>query len=370
MQTVIVTVTSDLCTDQRVERTCNTLVKLGFNVLLIGRKLKYSMPMQPKQYTVKRMKLLFTKGPLFYAEYNIRLFFILLFNSANLYFANDLDTLLPVSLISRLKKIPFIFDSHEYFTEVPELAGRTFVKKIWKSIERFALPQAAEVITVNGSIANLFNQEYKREIHIIRNISPLCNLTTKATKQALGLPDMPMIILQGSGINIHRGAEEAVEAMQFLPNKLLLIVGGGDVIDKLKSMVQQLNISSNVMFLSRQTPDKLFEYTAIADIGLSLDKDTNINYKFSLPNKIFSYIQARTPVLASNLPELRKIIEEYNIGKIIENHSPRHIADKINEMLYDTNQLEIWQKNLNFTAHELCWEKEEIKLIAIVKKYA
>lgn len=370
MQTVIVTVTTDLSTDQRVERSCNTLVKLGFNVLLIGRRLKDSMPMDTKLYAVKRIKLYFNKGPLFYTEYNVRLFFLLLFKKANLYFANDLDALLSTCLISRLKNKPLVFDSHEYYTEVPELEGRPLIKKIWKSIERYALPKAAEVITVNDSIAGLFAQEYKRDIHVIRNMSSFNSFNITFEKQTLGLPNKPIIILQGTGINIHRGAEEAVEAMQYLPDKLLLIVGGGDVIQQLKLLVQQLNLQENVHFLDRQTPQKLFEYTAIADLGLSLDKDNNINYKFSLPNKIFSYIQARTPVLASALPELQKIVDNYKIGMIINDHNPRHIADMINFMLNDAIQLEIWQNNLNFTAQELCWENEEIKLITILKKYA
>lgn len=369
MKQAIVTVTTDLSTDQRVERSCHALVKAGFSVLLIGRQLKDSLPVNDQPYAIKRFKLCFNKGPFFYIGYNIRLFFYLLFKQADLYVANDLDALLATCLISKWKNKKLIFDSHEYYTEVPELVGRPWVKKIWKTVERYALPKADDVITVNDSIAALFSKEYHRHIHVIRNMSLYQTASVLTTKLALGLPDKPIIILQGTGINIHRGAEEAVQAMQYLPDKLLLIIGSGDVLHELKQISQTLSLK-NILFLDRQTPQKLAEYTSIADIGLSLDKDNNINYKYSLPNKVFSYIQARTPILASALPEIRKIIEEYNIGLIIHKHDPEHIACMINDMLNDKHRLELWQNNLNFTAQTLCWDKEEIALQSIYKKYA
>jgi len=176
--------------------------------------------------------------------------------------------------------------------------------------------------------------------------------------------------MQGSGINVQRGAEEAVQAMQYLDNVLLLIVGGGDVLPVLKKIVHELSLQKKVKFVSRQTPENLAGYTANADIGLSIDKDTNMNYRFSLPNKLFDYIYAGVPVLAAPLVEIKNIIQQYEIGEFIENHDPQHIATKIQMMLEDETRLASYKKNTIKAAAELNWENEKKVLIEIFAPYA
>lgn len=370
MKKVVVSVTSDLCTDRRVHRTCMVLCDMGFEVLLIGRKTKKSNDMDERPYKTKRMRLLFEKGPMFYAVYNIALFFQLIFRKIDFLVANDLDTLLANYLVSIIRKKKIVYDSHEYYTGVPELEGRPFVQNFWKKIERIAFPKVEDVITVNESIGALYEQEYQRKAVIVRNIPSLKKPEKIYSRKELGISEnKKMIILQGAGINIDRGAEEAVMAMKYIHNAVLYIVGDGDVVSVLKEICDKENLYEKVVFVPKQPFERFYSYTACADLGLTFDKDTNINYRFSLPNKLFDYIHAGTPVLATPLPEIKRIIQQYKIGDFIENHDPEYIADKMNSMLVDKESMAIYHENCMFASVELNWENERTNLENIFKKY-
>ncbi|NVO03368.1 MAG: glycosyltransferase, partial [Bacteroidetes bacterium] len=227
------------------------------------------------------------------------------------------------------------------------------------------------VFTVNESIADLFKKEYGVEVKVVRNIPAKIENTITKSREDLGLPiDKKIIILQGAGINIQRGAEEAVESMQFIENAVLYIIGSGDVLDILKKMVSDQQLEEKVKFIPKLPFDQLFQYTKNADLGLTLDKDTNINYKFSLPNKLFDYIQAGVPIIASPLVEIQKIIEQYNIGALIENHKPTTISKTINQVLFDDKKLVLWKNNLIIAAAEMNWENEKKEFVNVFKKFA
>ena len=359
MPKAIVSVINDLVTDRRVHKTCMVLHEEGYEVTLVGRVLKDSLPLDKRLYKTHRMNLWFTKGVAFYAEFTIRLFFFLFKNKADLLVANDLDTLLPNYYFSKRRKCALIYDSHEIFCEVPELQQTPLKKKIWERLEKAVVPKLTYCITVNQSIANWFNQKYHTRFKVVRNIPDKITVDRIKTKAELNLPlDKKIILLQGAGINIQRGAEEAVDAMQYIHNAILLIIGGGDVIENLEFRIKNLELQSKVIMLPKMKPEELFHYTCNADIGLSLDKPTNINYQLSLPNKLFDYIQAGIPVLASPLTEIKTFIEKYKVGICIENHDAKHIADKLNYMLTSTDY-NTWKANTKIAAQENNWENEK-----------
>lgn len=342
---------------------------MGFEVSLVGRKLRSSLPLN-RNYRTHRMGLMFTRGPLFYAEYNLRLFFYLLFRKTDLLVANDLDTLLPNFLIHKIKGANLVYDSHEYYTETPELVNRPFVKGIWEWIEGMIFPKLRDVFTVNESIAGLYAEKYGITPKVVRNIPATLVMDEPRSRHALGLPeDKYIVLMQGAGINIQRGAEEAIEAIQFVDNAILLIIGAGDVIGQLKQQADRPELEGRVIFLPKMPYSELMHFTRAADIGLTLDKDTNINYRYSLPNKLFDYIHAGIPVLASRLPEVSRIVEGYNIGLVTDSHHPETLAFHIRQMLQDETARKRWKDCLAVAARELNWENEEVVLKSVYQKY-
>lgn len=371
MKRVILSVTNDLATDQRVDRVCSTLVKMGFDVLLVGRQRSGSLPLKPRQYRMKRMRLLFSKGPCFYAEYNIRLIFFLLFSKASLLVSNDLDTLPANYLASKLRHRPLVHDCHEYFRGVPELNGRPGTVRVWKGIEDHIFPKLKSVYAVNASIAEIYHNEYGNDVKVIRNVPVKKVKNTPKRKADLGIPEDQRIILYQGALNVDRGLEEAIRAMKFVREKAcLLIIGAGDITRELKSLAQAVGVADKVIFTGPVALEDLHEYTLMADIGLSIEKDVSLNYHFCLPNKFLDYIQARVPVLVSPLPEMQAIVEKYGIGEMIENHDPAYLAGKFDSMLGNAAALSAYHENLEKAAAGLCWENEEQELMNIYRPYA
>ena len=367
MKRLIVSVTNDLSSDQRVHKVCTTLQNMGFEVLLIGRYLKNSKPLQ-RTYQIKRMRLLFTKGFLFYANYNLSLFFKLLFLRKNVLLANDLDTLLPNFLIGKLFRIPLVYDSHELFTEVPELINRPFQQNFWLKIERYIFPNLKHVYTVNQSIANIYSEKYAVPVKVIRNIAPaFADKTIDASFIKAVKGNKKMLILQGNGINIDRGAEEAISMMQYLDNCVLYIIGAGDVFENLKTLVVKLALSEKVFVKDKMPYSELMQYTKAADLGLSLDKNTNLNYEYSLPNKVFDYIQASIPLLVTNRKEVAKLVIENNIGEVAKSLESKALAQQVENILKNIEQLKFWKSNLKKISNIYTWKNESKALIKIYK---
>ncbi len=357
MRRIVVSVTNDLVTDQRVHKVCNTLVDMGYEVELIGRKLPNSLEFD-RNYKTTRIKLLFNKGFLFYAEYNTRLFFKLFFIKKDILLSNDLDTLLPNYLISKIFNKKLVYDSHELFTEVPELIDRPKVQKVWLAIEKLIMPKIKNCYTVSDSIANYYKNIYSSEFNVVRNV-PYQNNNEQKGCFSFEIENKKVILYQGS-VNIGRGIDLMIDAMQYVENAIFVIIGEGDVLEEMKQKVNELKLDNRVKFLGKISPKQLQQLTPLADLGISLEEDRGLNYRFALPNKLFDYIQAKIPVIVSDLPEMKKVIEKYDIGTILYNRSSENLTQQIKEILDKGKQN--WQNSLSKAAEELVWEKEQDKL--------
>ena len=339
---------------------------MGFEPVLIGRLLPESHAVD-RDYQTHRMKLLFRKGAKFYLEYNIRLFFHLLKSNVDIFVSNDLDTLPANYLASRIKRKPLVYDSHEYFTEVPELIGRPVVKAIWTWLEKLLVPRVDAAYTVCDSIAEVYRDLYKVDFKVVRNL-PVCSKVERPEHQEKSEAQTKIILYQGA-LNLGRGVGPTIRAMQYLEGAELWLAGDGDLTSDLKELVVEMKLESKVKFLGRLPLHQLYEITCQADLGISLEEDLGLNYRFALPNKLFDYIQAGVPVLVSNLPEMMHIVEYYQIGAIAETHERMELAELLRNALFNLEKRQIWNQNLLKASKELCWENEEKILKEVYSRY-
>lgn len=348
-KTVILSVINDISTDQRIHRIASTLTDWGFDVLVVGRKLPNSLPLPSQPYRTHRLRCFWHKGKLFYLEFTFRLFFFLLFQRANVYTANDLDTLLPNLLISSLKKKRLIYDAHELFTEVPELIHRPISRKIWLTLERCLMPHVDNFMTVNEGLAEVYQERYAKKAVIIRNVPFYKQVNVQSHKQ-------PILIYQGA-LNVGRGIELMIETMTLLPEYQLWIIGDGDITNDLHQLARKRKITERLRFFGKLPFAELHALTTQARIGFSLEEDLGANYRLATPNKIYDYIQAEVPVIVSDLPLMKQIIQKWQVGHVLIERSPEKLAELVLKTVNDD-----WSMALRQAKKELCWEKEREKL--------
>ncbi len=363
---IIVSVTNDLVADNRVHKVCSTLQKMGFGVLLVGRKLHKNPGLENRSYAIKRFRLLFNEGPLFYAFFNLRLFLFLLFSKSDVLLSNDLDTLPANYLAARLRKKPLVYDSHEYFTEVPELVNRPGVQRIWQWLEKKMVPDLKSAYTVCASIAHFYTEKYGTSFEVVRNVPRANNRTPNISEKE---ESVEKTILYQGALNVHRGLEHAIRSMKYLDGCRFILAGDGDIKKELEELAKKEGVSSKVQFLGRLPIKELSRITPTADLGLSIEEDVGLNYRYALPNKLFDYIQAEVPVLVTNLPEMAAIVYQYKIGEMTKSLEPQELAKKMRGALFDEQKRKEWKKNLKIAATELTWEKEEEKLKAIFSRF-
>ncbi len=354
MKRIYFTVTNDLSFDQRMHRICGSLAEAGYEVTLVGRQLGTSLPLQPKSFRQKRISCFFNKGFLFYAEYNLRLFFFLLNKRMDAICAIDLDTILPCLFISKLKDIPRVYDAHEYFTELKEVRTRPLVKKVWLGIERFAVPKYHYGYTVSDGLAEEFRKKYQRDYKVVRNLPVL--------KEQLPVKKENKFLLFQGAVNEARGFEYLIPAMKSV-NYKLVICGDGNFMGQLKELIRQNNVAGKVELTGMLLPEELRKIAQKATLGIGLAEKEGLNQFLALPNKFFEYMHAGLPQVAMNYPEYKKINDQFRVAVLLDGLLVEEISVAINHLMENDAALKELHQNCLKAREVYCWQNEEKELI-------
>ncbi len=358
---ILFTVTNQLDFDQRMIRICNSLTNAGHLVKLVGVQFDSRTFPQTKDYQQKRLTVFFKKGFGFYFEYNVRLFFFLLFQKTDIFCCIDVDTMLPVYFASVIKRKIRIYDAHEYFSQQKEIITRPKVYKVWHFIERTLIRRFKHGYTVSDGIAVEFNKHYGVCYEVIRNMPLLKPLPTLAQREKI-------IVYQGS-VNEGRGFEYMIPAMHSIDAQLM-IYGDGNFLDEAKRLVRKNELEQKVIFKGKYLPKDLDGITKQAYIGINLVEPLGQNQLLSLANKFFDYMHNAVPQVTMNFASYRKINEQFEIAILINQLSVKEIADAINILLNDENLYFRLQHQCIQAREIFNWQNEEKKLIQFYAHFA
>ena len=376
---IIMAVTNDLLTDQRVDRSCRTLQEAGYEVTLVGRRLPKSGALEKRGYRCVRMRLLFRRSAWFYAEYNLRLLLRLLVMPADAFFSNDSDTLLACCWAARLRHKRLLFDAHELFPDVPELVGKPRVQKVWKLVERHSLPRVDVAFTVSQSVAEEYRRRYGVEMTVVRNLPEREHLEPMNSHAMPRRQGEPYVLIYQGAVNVGRGVRELIDVMRLLPQCRLAVIGDGDLLEELRAYTATLPWANKIDLYGRMLPKDLHRMTSSMSLGVCLLEDQGQSYRCALPNRVGDFAQAGVPLLATGFVEIRRVLEEYGIGTVTEPCPTVKVGEEYELYLERlastiTTTLQRWDempqeerdRRFDRARRELCWEREKHLLIDAV----
>lgn len=366
---ILALVTTDLVYDQRMQRICRSLTEAGHEVKLVGRRKADSPPLFSQVFAQRRLHCWWQRGKIFYLEYNLRLFFLLLFARYDAINAVDLDTLVPAVLVGQLRGKPVVYDAHEYFSETPEVVRRPRIQRMWERVARWGIPRTAVRYTVGPALAEIMGKRYGSPFGVVRNISTKKSTAEVEPTSEIALSESPILLYQGA-LNEGRGILEVLHALPLVPRAHLHLAGEGDLSTRLRAETERLGLSDRVTFHGFLRPPALRALTERADIGLNLLEDRGLSYHYSLANKAFDYLRAGVPSVHMDFPEYRALHETYGVFSLIPDLQPAGIARALNDLLEDSAHYQNRRTAALRAAQELTWEREATGLVEIWEEVA
>lgn len=297
----------------------------------------------------------------------------LLRTTTDVFHALDLSALPACYVASRVRRKPLIFESYELpLSTLPLSAisrGRRWLQAIMAPLLKHIIPRCAGVIAVSPPIVEELRKRYPGStISLLRNILPYQAVAkSDRLRQRLGLDLHVRIALYQGSLQTDRGLDCLIRAAAFLKQDVVIVLmgnGPSETVSQLEELIARVGVAEHVKILPSVPYEELLDWTASADIGLLIySPDFSLNVRMCLPNKLFEFLMAGLPVLASQLDAVAEVINTYDVGLIVPSLAPADIGAMINTMLTDTDELKRMHFNaLRAALQELHWEKERQEL--------
>ena len=362
---VLITFLGNIHYDTRCNNLYDSLSANNFDVEFIG------FDWLTKDFTESRgdvsiIKL--KKGFLslsFYLKFIWHIKLKLLTTKASIIFAEDIYTLPFAVIFGKLKRAKIYYDSRELFGYLAGLKEKKIKQAFWKWTEKLFINRADYVIVTGQMDAEFLKKEYGvKKIILVRNLPRFYKPTLQLDLHShLNIDKSKKIILYQGVLLKGRGIEKVFAVLKDLPDCIFVIAGGGEYEEYYKKLSNEMNLVDQVFFLGKLTQDELPKITASADIGVSLIENLSTSYYYALPNKLFEYIMAEVPVIVSNLPQMKEVVEKYDVGFAVDVDNKNELITTIKKLTENSSLLENKKKNCQIASQELNWEKEVTALL-------
>jgi glycosyltransferase involved in cell wall biosynthesis len=376
----------DVTYDSRVKREAKTLSQAGYRVKILD----WAYPLDlgdgraPQRESlngieVSRVRILtrglpkttFFRG-VKYLEYIWSACRQAVRERADIYHAHDLNTLLPALIAAKINKTKIIYDSHELWTELYPRCAVVWQKRIWQAIEKWCINRVNKVIGINASIAAYMAQLYDVPMPaVVRNCCEYVELKNRENllREALHIEDGTKIMLFIGGITLNKGIEEGIKAMSHIDGCVFVIMGFDHGFkERFRQLAREVGVEDKVKFASPVPPDQVIRWAASADIGLVCIRGKGLSYYYSIAQKLWECLMAELPVVVNDLPEMRQLVERYQVGLVIEQEMrPEAIAAVIERLINNEPLYRRLQKNTQQLRRECNWENEAVKLLEVYR---
>jgi glycosyltransferase involved in cell wall biosynthesis len=284
--------------------------------------------------------------------------------------ANDIATLIPGWVAAKLTGARLVYDTHEYAVGVPY--RKAFWAWLAATLERLLIRRCDAVITVSDGIAERLQARYglKERPTVVRNVPDLPPPgEAPDLREEMGIGEAPLVLHQGA-VADGRGGENLIRAVSFTESAHLLFLGAdGSYTEGLRRLAVELDVEARTHFHPPVALTSLLSYTTQADVGVSLLQDSCENHRLALPNKLFEYLAAGLPVVVSDLPEMRRLVDERQVGWVTDPGDPAEIARALSEATGARDD-ESLENRVRVAASELNWQRERVRLTDLYAKLA
>ena len=284
--------------------------------------------------------------------------------------AHDLNTLWAGTVVKRRTGAKLVYDSHELAT------ARNRMGPWWRRWARYwerrGVPHADEIIMAAPGYADAARRLYGVESTVILNVPEIQVPVTGGwdLREELDLPrDRHVVVYQGS-IQENRGIEQVIDAMEYVPDAVLVVIGYGYYRPMLERMVRERGWTDRVRFFGPVPNQDLINWTASADLGVCCIVGTSPSYFHSLPNKLFEYLMAGVPVIASDFPGMGGITRQADVGEVCDPQDPGSIASAVLRVLEDPQARERYERNAKAAVERYNWAVEAERLAGIYERLA